>query len=312
MRAILVALAAAACLLAGAAAQSGCDCSGDGWSGGAYTGRIGCAAHLAATGDTAPFCMVLDPFACPAATPSAAFPGSAWIDCQPGGSTATAQASATAQAAGGGRKFGKHGQHGGGAAQATASSLAAAHAGGGGAATASAQSSAQASGGSASASALSSAQASASSGNGGSTAAALSAAQASTAPGGGATASALSAAEAITIGCELAQAVSTAHASASGELAPQHWSGAPSGSLQLSATAAAQAQALAFSPACYAPHAFGCALAESIAKAESHTSLTATAHHNTVPIGVTAEASAVAQAQAVLDSGRSLWCGVAS
>lgn len=47
-----------ACLLAGAAAQSGCDCSGDGWSGGAYTGRIGCAAHLAATGDTAPFCMV--------------------------------------------------------------------------------------------------------------------------------------------------------------------------------------------------------------------------------------------------------------
>ena len=39
---------------------------------------------------------------------------------------------------------------------------------------------------------------------------------------------------------------------------------------------------------------------------QSHTSLTATAHHNTVPIGVTAEASAVAQAQAVLDSGR---CG---
>jgi hypothetical protein len=39
--------------------------------------------------------QVTFPYACPTATPSANFPGTAWIDCQPGGS-ASADASASA------------------------------------------------------------------------------------------------------------------------------------------------------------------------------------------------------------------------
>lgn len=270
-------------LVGGAACQgSPCTCSPDGSSGGTWTGRRGCAQHL--PGDPGFFCMVIDPAACPSATPSASYPGAAWLDCQPGaGSTASAQASAVVerQPQPGGRKWGP--VSGG---TATAEAAAAAFSSGGNAA-ANAQGAAQASGGgwwgqggSAAANAAASAQTnsggsadafasaqSTSNGRGGSTASALGAASAS---GGSGSANAYASADATSLGCGLAQAVASASASATGVLPAQqqYQRGKPS-TLQLSATAVAQAQALAYSLGCMAnPGGFGCQLAEAVASAE--------------------------------------------
>ncbi|KAL4448433.1 hypothetical protein ABPG75_005652 [Micractinium tetrahymenae] len=329
-------LAAAACLMAvsPAAAQAGCACAFDGISGGVPTGRLGCAAHLqAASGDAEPFCMVVNPASCPTATPSGPFPGAAWVPCQPGAqASASAQASAQADAPQWGRKWVP-----GGSATASAGAAADATAGGGGwgggqsTAQADAASSAQASGGGsgkhhgkpsgssqASAQAAAAAQA-ASGGKGGSAAASAQAAADAAARGGigsaqaSAVASASASAETTATGCALAQAVASASASASGVLPPQVHPLASGGStgpaLQLSASALAQAQALAASPGCLAnPAAFGCTLAQSVATAQAQTDVTARVFGTNVPTRVTVTADAQAQAQAVLGSGA---CGPA-
>ena len=297
-----VLLAGCLLLLVGRAAALGpCACSVDGVSGGVPTARRGCGQHLLPP-DPGYFCMVVNPAACPSATPSASYPGAAWVDCQPesqsaqgparwgpaggdasaessanafssgGNAAAGAQASAQTSSGGRGRKNNKPNPRdaqaaagaaasGGSAAagaQASSQTAGTGHWGSSGSA-ASAAAAAEAQGGSAEA--VASALASDGRGN---TASALTAATAS-----GGSASAFASADATTLGCGLAQAVSFATATASGVLPaqPHDLLGAPT--LQLSATALAQAQALAYSPGCQGnPAGFGCQLAEAVASAE--------------------------------------------
>lgn len=208
---------------AGAAAPNACACSVDGWSGGVWTGRRGCAQHsLAIDGDDGWYCMVQQPGLCLASTPSTAFPGAAWVACE--GATATAAATTGAGASGA-------------SAQAQASAAAVS----GSRAPHHHQPAVPTSTADAEVTAFSGA--------------------------GGASASATAEASAVATGCSLAQAVATATASASGTLMPSH--GGKSPVLRLSATAVAEARALAVSPWCAAGHhAFGCTLAEAVAHAE--------------------------------------------
>lgn len=57
-----------------------CACTQTGVSGGVYVGKIGCAQHLLALGDSSYFCYV-NPAVCSSATPSNAYPGAAWTGC---------------------------------------------------------------------------------------------------------------------------------------------------------------------------------------------------------------------------------------
>lgn len=185
------------------------------------------------------FCYV--PKWCPGATPSVQLPHMSWIPCQPAaGAGATAAATASAQAD----------VHLSGSRH---------HAPAGASAHASVQ--AFSSGGSA----VATATAVATAGGGG----AVSPhhwAPVEPATGG---ATATADASAVALGCGLAQAVATATATASGVLGPQYHAHAAPQVLQLSASAYAQATALATSPGCLASHlGFGCALAEAVASAQ--------------------------------------------
>jgi hypothetical protein len=280
-------------LLGHAAAQGPCACSPDGVSGGVSTGRRGCAQHL--RDDPGFFCMVINPAGCPSATPSYSNPGAAWVDCEPspvgrkwgpagaqssadvfssgGEAAASAQASAQTSNAGRGRHnnskpnrsnaqaaAGAATSGGSAAAQAVASSQTTDNSyGGSSGSTANAASVAQAQGDSAEA--VASALASDAQGN--------SASSMGSATASGGSASAYASADATSLGCGLAQAVSSATATASGVLPAQQHYHKGKASLELSATAVAQAQALAYSPGCLGnPAGFGCQLAQAVASAE--------------------------------------------
>lgn len=194
---------------------------------------------------------------CPVATSSTAFPGAAWVDCQPGGSMAAATAAATAAG-------------GSASAQATAAASAEQQPKVSGVrphtasppSTSHALATAHAAGGSSFASAEAFATAT-SSGHSDNKWPWL-----PTAVGGGtASADASADASAVAVGCGLAQAVATASASASGVLPASHPGKAHT--LHLSAAAYADARAIAYSPACLGnPSGFGCALAEAVATAQ--------------------------------------------
>jgi hypothetical protein len=284
-------------LLGDAAAQGPCACSPDGMSGGVSTGRRGCAQHL--RDDPGFFCMVISPAGCPSATPSYSNPGAAWLDCDPdpggrkwgpAGGSASAQASADAFSSGGeaaasaqasaqtssaGR--GRHNNSKPNRNNAQAASGAAAS---GGSAAAQAQASSQTAGNTHWGSSGSTANAASAAQTQGDSAEAVASALASDAQGNsasslgsatasGGSASAYASADATSLGCGLAQAVSSATATASGVLPAQQHYQKGKASLELSATAVAQAQALAYSPDCLGnPAGFGCQLAQAVASAE--------------------------------------------
>lgn len=59
-----------------------CACSGDGFSGGINTRRIGCAQHLKQHGDQGYFCMVQGGLGCSLSTESQEYEGAAWRLCE--------------------------------------------------------------------------------------------------------------------------------------------------------------------------------------------------------------------------------------
>ncbi|GBF87850.1 hypothetical protein Rsub_00562 [Raphidocelis subcapitata] len=73
--------AAAAPAAPAAGGGGGCACTASGVSGGADVGKVGCKQHGLEYGDQGWFCYVEGP--CPAATPSQAHPGAAWLACTP-------------------------------------------------------------------------------------------------------------------------------------------------------------------------------------------------------------------------------------